>query len=130
MFQINLAALEVRKKVYRKVNLNKQKLYPFFNYFPALEKKLRSVKQVLKREASIKDAVNDILRINDIYKTSLSDVVSGKLGEDKLNPLRPMETFQLVKNIGDMGREQVNIQVLKSPVDCFNLTLKMIISQP
>ena len=78
------------------------------------------MRQVLNREASIKDAVNDILRINDIYKTSLSDVVSGKYGQDNLNPLRPMETFQLVKNIGDMGREQVNIQVLTSPVDYLN----------
>ena len=72
-----------------------------------MKKKLKSIKQVLTREANIHDAVNDIIRLNDVYGSSLSDALGGSLDKDHLNPLRPMDTVELVKNIGDMGRKKV-----------------------
>ena len=83
----------------------------FLSLFAALEKKLKSIKQVLRREASVKDAVNDILRLNDVYKTPLSDIIGGKFDQHSINPLRPMDTFQLVKSIGDLGREKVQFKL-------------------
>ena len=68
-----------------------------------------SISQIMQREANIKDAVSDILRLLDVYKARPAGLIGGKLGHSDIMPLGPEEALKLVEYAVDSGKTKVGL---------------------
>ncbi len=75
--------------------------------FSALNQKLQSIKQVVKREACVTDALQDILRLRNTYNLPVGEMIRYKLEQDQMMPFQPEDVAHLVRELADLGETEV-----------------------